>query len=312
MAAIDTYQFTQLSKENVHYLIPLFQRVFGITLTRDHLMTKYFSTLEGVSSLGYFALFEGSPVAFFGGFPSVIAYQEKVELAVQCGDVMTLEEHRGKGLFGELYKHVFALFQEKGVRFMWAFLNQDSEYAFTKKLNWKGEKRMKCFTIPVAAFPTEKLFRRTKVFEKYNQQWIRKKLSDRMLENKQVQSVDLAENVGVCRNKAYFDFKNYTPNFCIDVEGTAVWIKPLGGLLVGDMEVISQEQVLKTVDGLKRIAQKVGIDKIILQVSEENKLYHYLSPKYPSIDSWLIGYKNINSDFPLETLDLTYGDLDTF
>ena len=312
MANIDSYQYTQLTEENVHYLIPLFEGVFGITLTRDHLITKYFSTIEGISSQGCFALNNDNPVGFFGGFPSLVEYRGKKELAIQCGDVMTLKEHRGKGLFGELYKRVFVLFQEKGVRFMWAFLNQDSEHVFINKLNWDGKRRMKCFTIPVATLPTEKLFRRTKVFEKQNQDRIRRKLSDSILVNKPIQSVDTTRNVGVSRNLAYFDYKSYTSNFCVDVDGTAVWIKPVGGLLVGDMEVKSQEQVLKTVEGLKQMAQKIGVNKVIIQVSEANPIYNFLSTRNPSIDSWLIGYKNINSNFPLETLDLTYGDLDTF
>tara|TARA_B100000780_G_C21115989_1_gene451507 strand:- start:1089 stop:2027 length:939 start_codon:yes stop_codon:yes gene_type:complete len=312
MANIDSYQYTQLTEENVHHLIPLFEGVFGITFTRDHLIAKFFTPVQGVCAQGHFAFFQGEPIAYHGCIPILMEYRGEAELSFQYGDAMTLPEHAGKGLFTKLGKLTDEILPQLGAGFVWGFPNQNSEYGYVNKLQWKGEKRMKCFTIPVATLPTEKIFRRTKVFEKQNQDRIRRKLSDSILVNKPIQSVDTTRNVGVSRNLAYFDYKSYTSNFCVDVDGTAVWIKPVGGLLVGDMEVNSQEQVLKTVEGLKRMAQKIGVDKVIIQVSEANPIYNFLSIQYSSIDSWLIGYKNISSNFPLETLDLTYGDLDTF
>lgn len=312
MDSINPYNYVQLTKDNLHHLVKLFRIVLGVNYSYEYLYTKYFTEVEGLTSLGYFVFLDDEAVAFYGGIPVLMEFDGNIELAVQCSDAMTLKEHRGKGFFSQLDKLVNDLFQSSGVRFKWALLNQNSEFICVQKLNWDGKRRMKCFTIPVATLPTEKFFRRTKVFEKQNQDWIRRKLSDSILVNRTIQSIDTSKRVGVSRDKAYFDSKSYTPNLCVDVEGTAVWIKPVGGLLVGDMEMKSQEQVLKTVEGLKRMAQKIGVDKVIIQVSEANPIYNFLSTQYSSIDSWLIGYKNINSNFPLKTLDLTYGDLDTF
>jgi hypothetical protein len=118
--------------------------------------------------------------------------------------------------------------------------------------------------------------------------------------------------VSTSRSKEYYNYKSFTPNYFVELKSTKIWIKPTGGLLVGDMEVVNESQVSETISSLKDLAAQLGLKKVIIQTDQESELCKMLQTKHLFSDSWLIGYKNFTSNFPLEKLQLTYGDLDTF
>ncbi len=311
MATINKYQFTPLEESNSEWLITLYKRVFNISYNIDQIKAKFFSSYSGIRAQGHFALFEGKPIAFHGAVPVLMNYKGEIELSAQYGDAMTLPQFAGQGLFTSLGELTDTVLQNLGVKFVWGFPNQNSEYGYVNKLNWSGESRMKCFIIPVKTIPKEAILRKTKVLEKGNQKLIKSKLQD-LLCDEPLQSIDSNRNPTTNRSKTYFEYKCFSPNYVIKVDDTKVWIKPLGGLLVGDLEVNSKDKTLKTVEKLTTIAKKLGLSKVVIQTSPNSSLFEHLEGNYPYFDSWLIGYKNFSSNFPLDKLAFTYGDLDTF
>lgn len=312
MSTTKKYRFESLNERNIHHLITLYKQVFGTNYSLEFIKAKYQNDYTSINAQGHFAFMNEKPVAFHGAIPVIMHQNGKRELCAQYGDAMTLKSHAGNGLFTILGQKTDQLLKELEVKFAWGFPNQNSEYGYVNKLAWKGKARMQCYIIKINSYSTEQLFRKTKIFSKQNQNRINQKLEGITAEKVNLNSIKNETLGGIERSKAFYDYKRFTPNFFIHLNGTKVWVKPQGGLLVGDIEIQSEKQLLETIDSLKDLANTLGLHQLILQASPKSELNQLLKKHYTAIDSWLIGYKNFNSELDLSQLQFTYGDLDTF
>lgn len=308
----EKYTFEALNTENIHLLIPLYKKVFGVSFSLEQIKQKYQPTYTGIFAQGHFAFYKGKAIAFHGAIPMLMRYQDQTELCAQYGDAMTLKEHAGNGLFSKLGELTDEVLISKGVRFVWGFPNQNSEYPYVHKLYWKGEERMQCYILPLKVLSSETIYRKTRFFEKWKQTSIQKQLSPLLIEKKDLHSIDTTQFGGIDRSPAFYEYKSFSPNYFIRLNDTRIWIKPLGGLLVGDLEIRDEEQVFICIEKLKELARELGLNKLVIQASPRSALNQILQKRYQATKSWLIGYKDFNSDFPLDKLQFTYGDLDTF
>ena len=82
---------------------------------------------------------------------------------------------------------------------------------------------------------------------------------------------------------------------------------------MGDVETPSKEQFNKALEKLKKIAFRCGIKEIIFQASPNTFIEYLVKDQVDHhFESWVVGFKNFSSNFPLEKLKFTFGDLDTF
>jgi hypothetical protein len=308
----EQYTFKALNTENIHLLIPLYKKVFGVSYTLEQVKQKYQPDYTGIFAQGHFAFYKGKAVAFHGAIPMLMRYQNQTELCAQYGDAMTIKQHAGNGLFSRLGELTDEVLISKGVRFVWGFPNQNSEYPYVHKLHWKGEERMQCYILPLSTISSETIYRKTRLFEKQKQASIQKQLKPLLIEKKDLHSIDTTQFGGIDRSRAFYQYKSFSPNYFIRLNDTRIWIKPLGGLLVGDLEIRDEDQVFTCISKLKELARKLGLNKLVIQASPRSPLNQTLQKRYQASESWLIGYKNFNSNFPLNELQFTYGDLDTF
>lgn len=312
MVTNNSYRFEKLNESNIHHLVYLYKQVFGTDYSLAFIKAKYGSDYTGIKAQGYFAFFEGKPVAFHGAIPVIMCQVGKKELCAQYGDAMTVKSHAGNGLFTLLGEKTDDLLQTLGVRFAWGFPNQNSEYGYVNKLHWQGVERMQAYIFKIKSLSSEQVLRKSKIFSNLSQSRIEKKLQHLIVPKSNLHSVDVNNYGGIDRSNSFYNYRSFTSNSFISLNGTKVWVKPKGGLLVGDLEVVSETQVLKTIEDLKALASELGLHQLVIQASPKSKLNLILKTKFNAIDSWLIGYKNFNSEFDLTKLQFTYGDLDTF
>ena len=309
-----SYTITPLSLKNLNDLCFLYKKVFNNDVSLEMISKKFETSYTGISYFGHLAYSNKKPVAFHGAIPIIMTYNGKEELAAQYGDAMTLKEHTGNGLFTKLGKLTDTKLKEAGVKFVWGFPNQNSEYGYMNKLNWKYVDRTQGFILKTNSIPIEKFAQKfnftknilqrniTSVFEKHKT-------------NKIIKSSVLNEKeyVTTLRNKAYYDYKSFTGNFKIDIDGVLFWIKIKNGLLVGDIESPNEKLFFQALQKLKLMASNCGIGELVFQASPNTSITKLLdSLNVEKFESWAVGYKNFNSNFPLEKIKLTFGDLDTF
>jgi hypothetical protein len=308
------YRFEPLSGENISDLKIIYKAVFGNDYSVADIMRKFDTDYLGVKYFGHIAYFDNKPVAFHGAIPVQMRYNDGLELAAQYGDAMTLKNHTGKGLFTILGGLTDRQLQEAGIKFVWGFPNQNSEYGYLNNLKWNYVERMKGFKIKISHFPIEKIAQKSKLtsslfrkkaasaFEKFR---INEALPGSVFMNGDVASTD--------RSNAYYSYKSFAGNFMIEIEETQFWIKIKNGLLIGDVAISSVEKFDKALNRLKQLASVNGIDSIVFQASPDTPLARLMETRADQrFDSWIVGFKNFSSGFPLEKLKFTFGDLDTF
>lgn len=308
------YKFVPLTSENIKDLIYLYKHVFRKIVTLNELLAKFDTSYLGTGYLGYLAYDKGKPIAFQGVVPVLMKYNEKTELAAQYTDSMTLPAYARKGVFTKLLKLTDEALKEANVKFVWCFPNQNSEYVYMNKLNWQYKERMQRFSVKTALIPIEKITRKlgviNRLYKKRVFNILKKYKTDAIIKGSVFQEKNIVSTV---RNHEFYKYKTFTNNFTISIEGVLFWIKIKNGLLIGDIETPSEELFHIAFKKIKKIATFNGIGEINIQASPNtqiSKLMRKHSKK--TFESWTVGYKNFSSDFPLEQLKFTFGDLDTF
>ncbi|MDH7448049.1 GNAT family N-acetyltransferase [Aquimarina sp. 2201CG14-23] len=308
------YSIVPLSQENIKDLTYLYKKVFGNSVTLNSVNRKFDTSYLGKSLFGHLAYDKDQPIAFHGAIPVLMEYENTYEIAAQYGDAMTLPNYTGKGLFTTLGNHTDEQLKSAGIRFVWGFPNQNSEYGYLNKLNWIYKERMQGFKVKAANIPLEKLVKKNnttnslynkrieRVFEKYK---IDVSVKGSVFNNTHI--------VSTARNSAYYQYKSFTNNFTIELNNVIFWIKIKNGLLIGDVEASNEIDFDKALYQLKSIAAKNGISELIFQASPDTQISSLMANRADEqFESWVVGFKNFSSDFPLEKLKFTFGDLDTF
>ncbi len=308
-----SYNIVPLSTENIKDLTYLYKHVFGNNMSIDMVKKKFDTDHLGVSYFGHLAYENKKPVAFHGAIPVLMKYNGLTELAAQYGDAMTMPGHTGKGLFTKLGKYTDQQLKKAGIKFVWGFPNQNSEYGYLNKLDWKYKERMLGYTIKTSFFPFGKVVSKFDFTKNIYDKRVRDIFSDYITKNKISGSVFKDFNcVSTSRDQSYYDYKSHTGNFTIDIDGVLFWIKIKNDLLVGDIEASDEALFYQALKKLKSLAYKSGIMTITFQASPNTQIAKLLHSQAEAFSSWIVGFKNFSSSFPLEELKLTFGDLDTF
>lgn len=308
------YRFEKLTEANISDLKIIYKAVFGNDYCVAEIKRKFDTSYLGVKYFGHIAYYDNLPVAFHGAVPFQMRYRNKLELAAQYGDAMTLRSHTGKGLFTRLGEMTDKQLQEAGITFVWGFPNQNSEYGYLHNLKWNYAERMKGFKIRASRFPLEKIARKTEltsvVFDKKVTAAFKKYKTNTFLQGTVILNDDA---VTINRDNEYYQYKSFTNNFMIEIKETLFWIKIKNGLLIGDVSINSIEKFDEALQILKQISSKNGIDNIIFQASPDTQLSKMMEERADEkFDSWIVGFKRFSTEFPLEKLKFTFGDLDTF
>lgn len=307
------FAYKRLEEELLVDLQTVFKVTFKKYLSLEYIKRKYDNSLYGGKYLGFLAYNdEGEPIGFHGATFYQIELEGKTYTVAQGGDSMTDPRYQGKGLFTKLGKITQALAAEEGLLFVYGFPNQNSYPGYIKKLDWEFTGKMKCYTIRVTSLPFENVFRNIglkKVYEIYASAVINKYASiDKVLPSTVIEN----GYGGVKRDERFYSYKQYSSNQVVDVFGCKVWLKVNGAILVGDIENKPEELKLEVLRVLKKLAFKLGVNKIIFQASPDTHIDQFLSKHYESIETFPIGFYNIKCPFGFDKLRFTYGDLDTF
>lgn len=307
------FAYKRLTNDNIGDLQSLFRIVFKKKISRASVIKKYDNSLNNGKYLGFLAYNQNNqPIGFHGATFYELEYKNETYTVAQGGDSMTHPRYQGKGLFTNLGKIMQALAAEEGILFLYGFPNQNSYPGYIKKLDWKFTGKMKCYTIQVKCIPFENIFRK---FGLNSLNRIRFKRATRHLKSLTPilrSSVINKEYGGVKRDYRFYRYKSYSNNHTLEIEGCKVWLKIHGAMLIGDIENFSEDVKMNVLSTLKKIALKIGVQKIIFQTSPNTHIDQFLSKEYEAVETFPIGFYDIKSPIPLDKLNFTYGDLDTF
>ena len=308
------YIFEPISEKNCTDIKSLYETVFQKRVTKKRISAKYDTYYTGKSYFGYIAYHENNPVAFFGSIPIMMQCNGKQEIAVQSVDSMVLKSHAGQGLFTKLANLTFEKLIQNDIKFIWGFANEASENRFTKSFDFSYKERLIGYRIKTSIIPMEKviqkLFFLNKIYTRYVEFIFRKYKTNELVKG----SLEGTPNViSVVRSNGYYDYKSQNNNFTIALFGVLFWIKIKKGLQIGDIEITKNGDFEKAFEKLKKLATLCGISEIQIQSSPDTFITELLeNVPNKNFTSWSVCYRNFSSEFSLENLKLTLGDLDTF
>lgn len=309
------YRFEKLSPANIADLLPVYFNAFGKVADIAFLTQKQNTSVFGESYCGYIAYSNtGEPAAFYGVFPCLIEYNGKKFLAAQSGDTMTHSDHTGKGLFTALAQQTYDYCRAHGIHLVFGFPNKNSYPGFVKKLCWKHFDDMIAYTVYVRCLPWIRIKNALGISSQLHGKWCRTVLSFFPAGSIFKSSCLMSETPVIDHSPDFFNYKKYSQNFLINVNGINIWLKfDDDYLLVGDMEKCEEAVFIKTIRTLKKIAFFLGLSNVRFHCSSNTWIQPLLEiharkkkVTYP------VGGINFSNEIPMEEMKFTMADNDTF
>ena len=306
------YSTKPFTKDSIVDFLMLYKAVYGKSISAEIVLKKFDTTYLIEGHFGYFAYDNKKPIAFYGVVPTLMKYKNQTEIAAQSVNTMTHPDYTGKGLFTELAKLTYVKAAKAGITFIWGFPNQNSAYGFLNKLGWSSNENMIGFKIKISELGIQKKIQKFPLINTIHRFYLKKVFSKYI--TSQFPNENFHEHhVTVSKTKEYFSYKAYSDNFVIKIDNCIFWVKIKNSLEIGDIDAPTKTDFHKALNKLKRICKKTRISEILFQVSPDTEYWQWMeNEKTEKFDSWPICYKNLASDFPLENLKFTLGDIDIF
>jgi hypothetical protein len=312
---MSNYSVSRISETTLTDLKIVYKSAFGMDLNLEAFIKKQHTTDFGDAYVGFIAYDENNiPAAFYGVYPCKIEYKGTLYLAAQSGDTMTHSDHTGKGLFTMLALKTYEYCKENGFHCVFGFPNENSFPGFIKRLGWSHFDDLTPYLIRVKCIPWIRLKTLFRIPQAVHNKWCRFQLKKWRKGEPFKSSCMDPETAVVDHSSDFFNYKTYKENYLIRVRGINVWLTfDDTFLLIGDMEKCSDEKFLDVVNGLKRIAFKLGLPHLRFH-SSSNTWGEMMFKKYgaPMSVKYPVGGINFTDKIPLDALKFTSADNDTF
>ena len=311
----ETYRIAVLYGREIEVISPLLLEVFGPRgFTPEWVRRKYACERDGARAFACVAFAaDGSPVAVVGALPWPMRYGEQTELATQLADCATSPAHQGRGLHVRLVNLVHEVSAAAGMTFVFRFSNDLSFAITTSKLGYVPLEDLVEYDRPIRTLWAERVARRAGLAAAYDRRVER--ITERYVDHgPPLASSVLAEGyAGVDRDRAFFDYKEaFEGSRVLRLEGARVWLRTGHGVLVGDMDADSDAELGRGLDALERLGRRLGVHRLLFQVSPYIRLSRYLAMRYPPSRTRHISCFDLCSKIPRDALRFTFGDIDTY
>jgi hypothetical protein len=246
--------------------------------------------------------------------PWLVRDGERLELAGQFVDVATGGAYRGRGLFQRLAETVLDVCRHAGVAFLYGFPNEAAYPIWTQKLGYEHVDDLVEFRSSVRTLWAERLATRVGAVSDPYERFTRRRLEARAASDPVLANSVVAEGfAGIERDSAFHRYKTgFAGSRVLSFEGGRAWLRLGGGMFLGDLEAQDESDLERTVEGVRRLALRLGVHRIVFQASASTRLASFLSTRFETAPGLPIIHRDIDSQIPVEKLRFTMGDLDNF
>lgn len=312
---INSYKIERITKQNLPDLEKLYISVYHKKHFSGFYFKKYSTDFTGKKYIGFIAYDNKNyPIGHFSILPCWLQYENKILLAGQAVDAMTVPSYRKKGLFPKLLSQTFDLCNGNNVQLLFGFPNQDS-YMPMIRSGWKETEKMSRFTIPLRRNFISSLLRRSSFLQKGSAWEFSPVLQSHVTNLMGLPSSAVTEGyAGVSRNDEYLKYRQYNKTVVIEINDSKVWLKiSRGDLIIGDIELKGNEQKFTLlIERLKDLATDMRLDKIHFQISSETRLSRLFACTYKAIPSYPVLFWDFGRNFYLHKFKFTFADIDIF
>ena len=298
-------------------LVPLFRKAFRRRdFSLEWLKKKYACEYQGIRGFSCVAFTEsGQAVASFGVLPWPIRFGDRTEVAAQLVDAATDRDHRRRGLFTRLGQMARELSEAAGVSFLFAFPHPqgDSYPGFIRNLVYEHIDDLVEYRKTICTGLFERASLRAGTLRRVYEQKVQRTLNAYIPGDAALENSLLSEGFAATdRNRGFHAYKSFAGSRVLNLDGGRVWLKVRRGLLVGDLEALSEADMDKTVEALELLAARLGTHQIIFQTSKGTRFSRFFEGRFQTLPCLTVVYRNLHSRIPREKLRFTFGDLDNF
>jgi GNAT superfamily N-acetyltransferase len=309
------YRLAALGASELAPVLPLFLDAFGREFSAEKLARKYACEAGGLAGFVSVAYADnGEAAGSVGVLPWPVRFGDRSEVAGQMVDVATSNAHRGRGLFVRLAEHAREVCESAGVAFLFGFPNEAAYPIWMKKLGYEHIHDLVEYRVAVRTVWAERVARRAEALRGIYERHVRRTLrpyvpADPVLENSLV-----AEGfAGIGRDREFHAYKaSFNGSRVVSVPGGRAWVNLQHGLLIGDLEASSDEEMDTTLRGLERLARRLGLNQVVFQVSKGTRFSPFFESRARTLPGLPVIHRNLGSEIPAERLRFTFGDLDNF
>ena len=310
------YTITKIEDDSYPFIKRLYKLCFNSTKSIEYVSKKYATHHFGHKNIGFIALSENNPAAYYGTFPLKLTLNGSDIAVAQSGDTMTAPNHRKQGLFIKLANKCYEYAKEQNIDFIFGFPNENSMPGFVNKLQWEFYDFMYDFTIESKALPFCELVAKLKVGVGIYESFVRKRLSKNIIpfSNEVEEKLnDFGTDIGyIKKNEDFFHYKTYEKNYLIKINGFIIHLKASTHLYIGAVSKFSPQEADKFIDTLKLLARKLACKKIILSLNPSHWLFSILENKITSKKSLPVGFLTLNKSIDYSKVAFSRSDYDTF
>jgi GNAT superfamily N-acetyltransferase len=304
-------RFERLGDTNLEDALELYNSVFRKRASLDYLRRKYDTAYTGLKHITYLAYDGSTPVGFYGALPQVFTCDGSDFIGVHTCDSITHPQYQGRGVHRDLALRAYDLMRDHGVKLVYAFHSEATFHA-CKKLSWSSLQRMRGFRIPVRTLPVATMCQRLPGLVTVFDRRARAVLARFADQTPFVNSNQGEGAMCVRYSPEFFRYKSFSANGVVRAGPIRAWVKVAGGLMIGDLEFVSEADLWAGLPGLQALARRIGCNHILFQTFPGSRLERCLSRRLQSFDSWLVGYLTFDPEVPVDRWLANFGDLDTF
>ncbi len=312
MNEVSKIQYVELTESNFHFVIPLFKASYNRSISLDKLKKKYHFPGFHTKYLGVYLFNNEEAIGFTGLIPCPVAYKGESAWAAQFVDTMIIPSWRGKNLFADMLHKLKDLAAKNGFVFCFVFANQRSAHPTLHKANWILVKRMIGFEIKNRSMVLPKLAR---IFRNnsYYLRWTKFLLKQLIVPYTKDAFSQSNESLHLVHDQRFIEHKQSPNHFIINISNVIYWIR-IGAkfLEVGFVQDTNEAFLLESTAILVKISKLLLLEGVLFEVTEESSLAICLMKKYNHFESWPVLYTDIRSEFPIDTFQLQYADVDSF
>jgi len=183
-------------------------------------------------------------------------------------------------------------------------------------LNWVFHGFMQRFTIQVGTVPFCELASRFPRLQPLYDKFAKFRISKYEISRDEIDfdSFNFSNVKGLIKkDAAFFEYKTRKKGvYLIRIDGFNLLIKAKIHLYIGDVGMIEKEQLKPLLESIKKIAKRLGCQKIIFTLSENHWMYSYLKEEIEPEESLPIGFYLIDKNIDAKEIQFSNGDYDTF
>ena len=305
------FYYSKLGPKDLKALSNLFYVSRKLSFSEKYLKRKYNNFyLKTFKQYSYGCFENGQLISHCGLIPMEYIFKKKKYYLGQICDSITHQDHKRKGHYSKVVKHIEQKSQELGLDGLIVFSNEKSSKIMNTKKNWAFLNTFRYYEIKIKTFPLLKIVHKMKLNFFY---MFLTGIICRLSNPKNTQCNSNSSNSIYCNySQKFINYKTYNRNFRIKLLNSHIWFKFEDGIIIGDIESVNEKNLQPILNKLRIFCVFMGISKIKFISYPGTELDNSLGKIIKFSKERIDVYINLFTEIQVSKIKLNFSESNTF